>query len=394
MKKGIGILFVFVFLAFGTGFAQETSGGDGLNYVHSARTIGKGYLNSYFHTRFFGKLGQSATSSAMYWDVQGAFALNYGLSDRIELQLLPIVYQDTNRGKPGYNIPDDLFLKMKIGGLGNPESPFRFGLMTFARIPTAKMHNIIFEPYSAGTAEAGFTGLMSYFGDASYPEDSYSVHLNLGYLFHNDAGNKLTDSPGDTISNKSISSEITYGFGVRYPFDKWDITVEFNGNAFLQKPPVTAYSRENYFYFTPGVRYKMLRWLNIDFAADLRMTPDKDQTDYTFLPHLPQTLPNTWPDWRVHLAVQAFILPSSLRKESERDILMKKAASRRELFEQIVREQKETEAAEKELQRIKEERRKAEQELQKLRKLLEGKQSQKKTGAQKPEPQKQSKPKP
>ncbi|NOY76923.1 MAG: hypothetical protein GXO76_03520 [Calditrichaeota bacterium] len=389
MKKVIGIVFVsFLIVSFGSAFAQEQSGGDGLIYVHSAKALGKGYLNAYFHSRFFGKLGQTATTATTYWDVQGSFALNYGLNDRMELQLFPILYQDTNQGKPGYNIPDDLFLKLKIGSLGDPESPLKFGVQAFTRIPTAKTHNIIYEPYSAGTPEAGFTGLMSYFKDVSYPEDNYSLHFNLGYLFHNDAGDKLTDNPRDTVSAKSISSELTYGFGVRYPFDKWDITLELNGNAFLQKPPVTAYSRENYLYFTPGVRYKMLRWLNIDFAADLRMTPDKDETQYGFVSRLPMTLPSTWPDWRVNLAVQVFILPTSIRKESERDILMKKAASRRELFEQIVREQKETEAAEKELERIKAERRKAETELQKLRELLEGKKKkeQKKTEPQKPKP--------
>ncbi len=390
MKKIIGIVIAsFLIVSFGSAFAQEHSGGDGLIYVHSAKTIGKGYLNTYFHTRFFGKLGKTATSAATYWDVQGSFALNYGLNNRMELQIFPILYQDTNQGKPGYNIPDDLFLKLKIGSLGDPESSLKFGVQVFTRIPTAKLHNIIYEPYSAGTPEAGFTGLMSYFKDVSYPEDNYSLHFNLGYLFHNDAGDKLTDNPRDTVFAKSISSELTYGFGVRYPFDKWDITLELNGNAFLQRPPVTAYSRENYFYFTPGVRYKVLRWLNIDFAADLRMTPDKDETQYGFVHRLPLTLPSTWPDWRVHLAVQAFILPTSMRKESERDILMKKAASRRELFEQIVREQKETEAAEKELERIKEERRKAETELQKLRELMEGKKKQEQKKAkpqQKPKP--------
>ena len=51
---------------------------------------------------------------------------------------------------------------------------------------------------------------------------------------------------------------------------------------------------------------------------------------------------------------------------------MQKAESRRELFEQIIKEQRETESAEAELERIKEERRKAERELERLRQILEG----------------------
>jgi len=66
------------------------------------------------------------------------------------------------------------------------------------------------------------------------------------------------------------------------------------------------------------------------------------------------------------------ILSASYNQGSERDILVRKAETRRDVFEQIVREQRETEKAEKELTRIKEERLKAEQELERLRKLLEG----------------------
>ena len=57
---------------------------------------------------------------------------------------------------------------------------------------------------------------------------------------------------------------------------------------------------------------------------------------------------------------------------SERDLLMQKAQSRRELFEQIIREQDETESAEAELERIRAERIRAEKELERLRRVLEG----------------------
>jgi len=249
----------------------------------------------------------------------------------------------------------------------------KYGFMLFGRFPTAKVHNIIYEPYSAGTIEAGFLGMATYSQDPLYPQDALNVHFNLGYIFHNDAGNKLTDSPHDTVYNTSITSEIIYGFGLRYPFEKWDLTVEFTGNAFIQKPPVTAYTRENYFYFTPGLTYKARKWLHIDLAADFRLTPDRDETQYIFgIGRLPQQLPSSHPDWRVHVGVKMAILPTSIYHVSERDILLRKAESRRRLFEQIVKEQRETEAAEEELERIKEERRKAERELERLRKLLEG----------------------
>jgi len=355
--------------------AQQNAGGRGLMYVHSARTIGKGHLNSYFHSRFFGKVGTSITS-VTYWDVQGSFSLNYGLTDRLEVSLLPIVYQDTNTGRndsPGYNLPSDLFLKLKVGSLGSPSSKFKYGIMATSRFPIGKTHNIIYEPYSAGTVEVGFTGLASYAGDLLFPTESFNGHLNLGYLFHNDAGNTLSYATGDTISNESISSELNFGLGIRYPFDKWDVSLELNGNMWIQKPAVTAYSRENYLYLTPGVSYKIYKWLHVDFGADFRLTSDNDETEYVYgISQLPQQLPSSYPDWRVHMAVKLAILPSSIYKDSERDLLVKKAETRREVFEQIVKEKRETEDAEKELERIKAERKKAEEELMRLRKLLEG----------------------
>ena len=365
--------FVVSFMISPIVFAQQNTGGRGLMYTHSARAIGKGHLNSYFHSRFFGKV---YTDAGTWWNVQGSFALNYGLSERLEISLLPIVYQDTNTSQndnPGWNLPDDLFLKFKIGSLGKPSSKFKYGMLVTSRFPLGKNHNIIYEPYSAGTVEIGFTGLASYSDDLLFPDESFNTHFNLGYHFHNDAGNKLTYSSGDTISNKSISSEVLYGLGFRYPFDKWDVTIELNGNVWIQNPAVTAYSRENYLFFTAGVSYKVYKWLHIDIGSDFRLTGDRDETEYVYgISRLPQTFSSSYPDWRAHMALKFAILPSSLYRDSERDLLVKKAETRREVFEQIVRERKETEKAEKELERIKEERMKAEQELERLRKLLEG----------------------
>jgi len=102
-------------------------------------------------------------------------------------------------------------------------------------------------------------------------------------------------------------------------------------------------------------------------------------------------LPTTYPDWRVHMAVKLALLPSSLYHDSEKELLVRKAETRREVFEQIVKEQHETEKAEKELAKIKEERMKAEQELLRLRKLLEGDQT-KATEPQKTEDPQKDKP--
>ncbi|MCH7755622.1 hypothetical protein IH970_10945 [candidate division KSB1 bacterium] len=59
-------------------------------------------------------------------------------------------------------------------------------------------------------------------------------------------------------------------------------------------------------------------------------------------------------------------------RPNQRDVLLQKAENRRELFEKIIREQRATESAEAELERIKAERVRAEKELARLRRILEG----------------------
>ena len=105
-------------------------------------------------------------------------------------------------------------------------------------------------------------------------------------------------------------------------------------------------------------------------SFDIRVSGNIDNTVYGAVPQY-TGIPN-YPDWRISLGTRWTLLPTTIYAANERDILMRKAETRRELFEQIIKEQRETEAAEDELERIKEERRKAERELERLRQILEG----------------------
>ncbi len=375
-------------------FAQHLNGGRGLPYVRAAWVNEPGYLTMYSHTRFFGKVGkiqagQGITSAVTFWDVQGTLYFTYGISRHIEASFSPIMYQDTNKRAPGYNIPDDIFLSVKFGSFGSQGSSISYGIAANTRIPTAKDHNIVFEPYSAGTWEWGFTGLLSYTLDPLYPEDAFNFHVNLNYNNHNDVGKKLSLAPDDVDTIRVIdpTQTLSYGFGLRYPTDKFDYWLQVFGTKFLRKPPVTAYSREDFAYVSPGVTYKPYRWLAFDASVDLRISPDKDETLYGFMGvrKIPD-MPN-YASWRVNIGMHVILLPTRVYKVSERDILMQKAEERRKLFEKVIREQREAESAEKELERIKAERRKAERELERLRNILEQE-------AKKKQEKKQQEPKP
>ena len=281
------------------------------------------------------------------------------------------MYQDNHKGGKGFNLPDDIFLSVKAGSFRVNGSPFVFGGIFEARFPTAKYHNIMFEPYSAGKVSVAFIGLATYSKDPLYPDDNLNIHLNLGYINHNDVGQKLIESDIDTISVNNITQEFIYGLGVKIPTIDFDFLLELHGSVFIQNPPKNlAYSCENYLYLTPGITFRSTRWLSLSFSTDLRLSADSDESIYGFLSK-PTNVPN-YPAWRINLGAKITLLPTSVYKVREKDILIKKAESRRELFEQIIKEQRETESAEEELDRIKNERRKAERELERLRRILEG----------------------
>lgn len=353
------------------------SGGRGLTYVQSAWTLEQGFLTVSALTRSYGKVGNfprlsGRTEPLTIWDVTGRFSVNYGLGKHFELAISPTVYGDTNRGGDGVNVPDDLYLSLKIGSFTSPGSSVAYGFLLNTRFPTGGTHNIPFEPYSTDHVGWGFSSLLTYSRDPLYPEDATNIHFNLGYWNHNDVGAELSKSDAPGSEPTSMTQELIYGTGVKIPTDKFDFSFELFGNIFLQKPPAAAYSRENYAYLTPTVFYKPYRWFTLHFGADFRLTSPKDQTDYTLVgATLPDSQPN-YPGWRVNLGTEFTLLPTTVYRVNERDVLMQKAETRRELFEQIIREQRQTESAEAELERIKEERRRAEKELERLRKILEG----------------------
>lgn len=375
---------LFVLLAFSgcsTVLAMGVNGSRGSKHVVSAWNLNKGDLTFYTHTSFFGTVGHSSDDAVTYWDINGGGALNFGITDHIESELNLFLYQDNHQGDPGYNMPDDLYLKLKFGSYGLQGSAVRYGMQLAFRVPMAEKHNILFEPYSAGTFEIGALGLFSYAFDALYPEDGLNLNCNLGYVNHNDAGEILTPNIADTIQVANMSQELIYAFSVNMPSGKFDFGLEMWGNIWLQQPPITAFSRENYLYLTPMVIYHPNRWLAFEVTGDMILS-DKlnDETTASFVSKPPSDVPN-YANWRLNMGLRWTILPRSAYKVSEKEVLMRKAQGRRELFEKIIREQRETESAEEELERIKIERRKAERELDRLRRILEGKEEPKKDAA-------------
>lgn len=358
-------------------FAQlNFNGSKGNFYVRSAWTLSPGYLTIRGHSRFFGKSatfpGQSSTTVK---DVSSRINVNYGINNHLEFSATTLLYQDTNFEGSEINAPGDLFVALKIGSLAAQGSPMAYGVVVGARFPTGFIHNVPFEPYATNKVGFGFTGLLTYAGDAYYPDDAINVNLNVGYWFHNDVGAELIKGGGPATEPTVMSQEIFYGVGVTIPKNNLEFSAEIYGNGFTQKPPPAAYSRENYLFFSPGIFYHATDWMTLNFGFDVRLLDSNDETLY--LPArggvsqlFPGSQPN-YPSWRLNFGANFTLLASEGYRVKDRELLMQKAKSRRDLFEQILKDKKETEAAEEELERIREERKKAEQELERLRRILE-----------------------
>jgi hypothetical protein len=349
-------------------------GGRGLPHLNSAFTLPRGQFtlqtfgSSSYQTVVVNKNGTPSAST--FWNVQGAVGLSFASGKHLEWALTQVIYQDTHRGD-GYNLPDDLYLNVKFGSFGSKVSPLKAGLALSGRIPFGENHNVLFEPYSGGGFEFGVLGMVSFSPDLLLPENAFNLHVNLGYLHHNDLGKRLTGSATDNVVALQASEEFLWGAGFAVPTTQFDFSFEFYGRMFTAKPPVTAYAREDFIYFSPGVNYRPRHWLALNAGFDFRLTSDKDQTEYVDLPLINKDLAN-YPSWRVNFGAKFHL--NQTPPPDNRPLFMtsngRLVPRQKSLENQLNIEQKKTETAEEELEKIRDERKRMEAMLARLRNLL------------------------
>jgi len=346
-------------------------------YVMSAWNLVKGDLILHGQSRFYFKNEVNdrpgfPRTAVTLWNAQGTVNIFYGLSNNYEIGLSQVMYQDAHGGKSGkgYNLPDDIHLKLKMTSLGPADLPIRFGFQIASRIPTAKYHNVPFEPYSAGKFEFSLMALASFSVNSQLPEHSLNAHANFGYLDHNDSGEKLAEGDADIQYESVGSKELIYALGIVYPVSKFNFSFEFYGNRYLTRPPEPAFSRYSYLYVTPGVSYSAYEWLSVVFGFDFRMTSARpNPAARTISINTP-----VFPTWRLNFGIK-FNLMSRLQNrymENENSAMHRSAGSyTKDIYQQIGDEKKQVENAEKELEQIREERKKMDEILKRLRTVLE-----------------------
>ena len=367
----IVILFLIPMIALAGTFGSKS-----MLHVQTASTLNPGTLdfrtNLYFFTKVGDYLGQNKPedfSAVNYWLVQSNGLLSYGIMEHFDATLMNRIYQD-NHKQSEYNSPEDLFLDLKLGSFGLANNKFNYGLLTQLRIPVGKDYNYPFEAYTAGAFEYGFTGLFSFYNDPYLHDRSFSLHFNLGWYNHNDAGKVLYTDPvtGKEYKAGNNATELQYGFGFMYPTELFRLNLEIWGISYISKPDSMAYSRDNYMYITPSVRFKPKEWFSFDLGLDIRMSGDKNTSSELLPdPRKDLTLPS-YPSWRVWLGAN-FRLMGLTHKGAPG--AKSSVESKVDFYEKLLQDRQRSKSIEEELRRLKKEREQAEKELEELRQMLE-----------------------
>lgn len=368
------------------GFSAQLTGGYGLFYTQKAQLLSPGELCLVLHSRGYfkvipkvGTTGGLSVGGFTLYDATGAISSNFGFSRYFEFGLTGILYQDLNLSQQFINnrlyqeqIPDDFILRLKFGGWGIPikSSMLRLAYDLDYRLRTALIRQDVYlEPYSSANMEFGINMLWSYYLNAYYPDESQQVHLNLGYLNHNDSG------LGNGLFNSG--QELLYSIGYVYPTLMLDLHAELTGSHFIEPAPDSAFSREDFLYVVPGITYKPFLGFNIRFALEWELLNKPNTTVGRIIP---AHYPANYAPWRVStnfvvFPTTAFFRQSTFSRMSQQTryherLMERSGMDRQSLFRWVTDEDLGKEYIDLELEKIRQERMRAEQELEKLKQEL------------------------
>lgn len=383
MSKGYAFLFILLMLpciAFGEGFGS--TGSQSLLRVQTASTLNPKRLDIRADLNFFTKLGDYLGSqkpanfdAVNYWVVQSNVLMTYGLAEHFDATATVRLYQDVHKENE-YDAPGDIFLDFKAGSFGFSDNKLNVGGAFSMRIPTGADANYPFENYTAGALEFGLAFMGSYYNDPFLPHRDLSFHLNLQWWYYNDAGKTLITqkAPDGTVLFEAKAgnnaSSLRYGLGFTYPTELFNLNLELWGNHFTTKPDTFAYSRENYIYFTPSIRFKPQWWVNLDLGIDIRASSDNN-TSSSLISFQDNNLDlPDYPSWRLFLGTR-FVVNAGIDKFKGGIGDQSDVKNKVDFYEKLLREREKSRSIEEELRRLKREREQAEKELEELRQLLE-----------------------
>ena len=372
------ILIVMIFcLAISAGQNPGSTGSIGMLHTHTGSVVEKGRFDLTTHVNFWSKLadarqGYSAVSAQNATYVAGNLGMTYGFTRHFDFTLCSRVYQDTHYQPKQYNFPDDLFIQFKFGSFAFQRRHFKQAFLIGSRIPVGKTHNYPFAEYASGAVEYGVAYAVSFYKNAYVPSDETQVHFNLGWWNHGEKGKKIDVFEVDPIPATVNSNYISMALGTILPASsKIEFRVELSGGLYVTKPDTFVYSAEDWFFFTPGLRYRFSDAVSMDLGMDFRLTSGDDQNTKG-VPDISETLnlSKNYPAWKIHIGFN-FILAAGEKRALIRGMEKEQYEKRVQYYQLLEKEKKKAEEAEDEYDLLHHERQKADDEIENLREILE-----------------------
>jgi hypothetical protein len=273
------ILTIFGILLFWSlpSFGQTTiHGGRGLMRILTAEPLGRGqlFINSYLLTFLDPNKRQGKTLGK---DYTISLALTVGLTRRFELALNPVLYQDDQQhiwGPPGdIRVGLKYATPLSFGG-------FSTGLHAFVNFPTAKNHNVDYEPYSSDKIGGGLLGLLTVDMTETFPLVPLKLYLNFGYMDHSFGDQLFVDE----------EDQYLFGAGLKFPIRSLVFYTEYTGEIFANNPHVSF--SENSARISQGLKILGPWNLIFDFAVDVGLHKLADQPTNLFYQ-------KDYADWKV-----------------------------------------------------------------------------------------------
>lgn len=381
MKILASIILTFLLLSFGFAQNPDNPGSNALLHTSTSETYAPGKLELQTNLNFFTKLGEflgdpvlkpSDFRAANYWLVASNVAFTYGIAEHWDATVGLRLYQDTHYSNE-FNLPDDIFVTVKTGSHFFGRRKFAAAFMGSARIATGEIHNYPFAEYASGAFEFGFMTALSFYIDPYLRDRAFSMHYNIGWWNHNEAGTTLYEfKNGNKLDATVNSSHLQMNLGAVIPAGQFDLRLELSGILYTKNPDKFVYSAEEWAFFSPSIRYKPYDWISMDLGIDFRISP-KDRQNTEGIPDISNNLdlPPNYPPWKVQMGLNMAILPfgKSIRERS--DAQHEEFKKRVEFYEVVKDQEKKAKNIEQELNNLRKERENADKEIEELRKMLE-----------------------
>lgn len=363
--------------------ATQFLGGNSLFHTWSTQTLEPGQMTVQWHSR----LWASSVPEGSISNVSQALALDFGFGKHLELEFVPMLYQDLNfssQDKVTYNAPDDVYMRFRLGRYQARmfNTPLELGGQVGFRLNSSKVSNVYLEPYNAAANEISLSLGLGWYANQLYPTEGPSAQFNLGYLNHNDGGQDALNIFSD------VTHDLEFALAYRHPTLRWDFYGELYGNFFLSDLPEWAFTQADAIWLQPGFNYRFFRGLSVSTGVDVKLMESgpkvyfQDEGPRPVEVHrnrsrLNNEYPEYYPPWR--LAVRMNFQPSTafhhvetfaqVRPQSERDWEMREkiGVTEREMIDWLGAEDQSAEFLDLELEKIRAERRQAEKELERLK---------------------------